>query len=774
MLQRSTNRFLTRQGALHQSPATCSGAAIQGVLDFLHLFPRMSAPASSTDRVQFGVFELDLRAHELRRRGVRVKLQEQPLQVLLILLENPGRLVTRDELRRRIWSADTFIEFDQGLYSALRRLREALDDSADRSSYIETVPKQGYRFVAHVERISESKRPEQRVDAPVEFQSGREVKRKSRLAWGAGGAFAIASFAGVGWWASEHLHKQGATGPVRMERLTDFVGLEGEPAISPDGRFVAFVADMTGQRQIWVKMIGGGVPLQLTQDAAEHTGPRWRPDSTSLIYYVRPPEGEIQGTIWEISALGGNPRMITKSLSEADVSHDGERMAYFRLNEKTGVELVTRNLVSSEVRVTAQLPKLQSYDLPRWRPDDKEIGFMVQPNLYANQIAVVPTGGGAMRLIANEDVLMDGFCWKPDGSGIIYSSARESTVLYLPAMHLWEASIDGRTRRQLTYGETSLGGPDVDRRGKIVASRMRMEYGIWKIPVGRQPAQNVEAAMEITHETGQVQTPSVGPGDHKLAYLSDDGSHGNIWVMDLETGGATQITSEHDPKVAMGLPVWSPDGERIAFVSNRDTANWDYLGLWIVRPDGSGSERVVPKITGYPTWSDDGRWIYFDLDEGGELKIWKVTPDGGTPVQVRAGNAIVAGFMDSGRTLLFLVPKLNGSGTSDYEVRAASPEDGDSRLLVRVDGKRVPKWQTIQPTPSHDGKWLAVPLTDGSMTNLFLISSKDGRVRQMTDFGLKRTFIVRRVSWSSDDRFLFAAIANGDSDVFTIDGLHIE
>jgi Tol biopolymer transport system component/DNA-binding winged helix-turn-helix (wHTH) protein len=735
----------------------------------------MSAPASSTDRVQFGVFELDLRAHELRRRGIRVKLQEQPLQVLLILLEHPGRLVTRDELRRRIWPADTFIEFDQGLYSALRRLREALNDSADHPSYIETVPKQGYRFVAHVERTAESKPTEQRVDAPVEFQSGPEVKRKSTLAWWAGGALAIASFAGVGWWALEHRHKQGATdGPVRMERLTDFVGLEGEPAISPDGRFVAFVADTTGQRQIWVMTIGGGAPLQLTQDAAEHAGPRWRPDAASLIYYVHPPEGEIEGTIWEISALGGNPRMITKSLSQADISHDGERIAYFRLNEKAGIELVTRNLGSSEVSTTTQLSSLQTYDLPRWSPDDKEIAFMVQPNLYANKIAVVPVGGGAIRLIADEDVLMDGFCWKPDGSGIIYSSSRESTVLYLPTMHLWEASIDGRTRRQLTYGETSLGAPDIDCSERIVASRMRMGYGIWKVPIGRSPVQNVKAATEITHETGQVQTPSVGPADHELAYLSDDGSHGNIWVMNLETGVARQITSERDPRVAMGLPVWSPDGAKIAFVSNRDTANWDYLGLWVVRPDGSGLERVVPKITGYPTWSDDGHWLYFDLDKGGDLQIWKVAADGGTPVQVRGGNTIVAGFRDSGRTLFFLVPKSNGSGTPDYEVRAASPEDNDSKLLVRIDGRRVPKWQTIQPAASHDGKWLAVPLTDGPITNLFLISGTDGRLRQVTDFGSKRTFIVRRVSWSSDDRFLFAAIADGDSDVVTIDGLRPE
>lgn len=734
----------------------------------------MAAPASSTDRVQFGVFELDLRVHELTRRGIKVKLQEQPLQILVALLENPGRLVTRDELRRRIWPADTFIEFDQGLYSALRRLREALDDNADRPTYIETVPKQGYRFVAHVERSTgrevSQKHADESAGIPTESANG-----KAKRWWWASGAVIAGSLTAIGAWVLAHPHKRATSdGLVRMERVTNFVGLEQEPAISPDGRLVAFVADTTGKRQIWLKMIGGGAPLQLTQDPAEHEGPRWMPDSASLIYYVPPAKGEVEGALWELSALGGSPRMITKSLSEADISHDGERIAYFHLNGSRGVDLVVRNRSSSEVRVTAQLSATESYDLPRWSPDDKEIAFMARPTLYTNQIAVVPASGGGIRLIADEDVYMDGFCWRPDGSGLIYSSSSESTVLYLPTMHLWEASLDGRVRKQLTYGETSLTGPDIDRNGRIVASRMRMEFGIWKVPVGRSPAQNVKDAVEITHETGQVQTPSAGPGDREIAYLSDDGSHGNIWVMDLKTRAARQITSERDPKVAMGLPVWSPDGDRIAFVSNRDTGNWDFLGLQIVRPDGSGLQRVVSKITGYPTWSDDGRWLYFDLDDHGELKIWKVAADGGTPVQVRGGNAIVSGVARSGTKLFFLVPKSNTSGSPDYEMRVASPEGGDSTLLMRVEGRRVPRWQTIQPTPSHDGRWLAVPLTDGSTTNLFLISSGDGSVRQVTDFGSKRTFIVRRVSWSSDDRYLFSAIANGDSDVVTIDGLNFE
>ena len=110
----------------------------------------MPAPASSTDRVQFGVFELDLRRAELRKQGVKVKLQEQPLKILQILLENPGQIVSREDLRQRLWVANTFVEFDQGLYSAMARLRDALGDSSDSPRFIETVAKRGYRFIAPV------------------------------------------------------------------------------------------------------------------------------------------------------------------------------------------------------------------------------------------------------------------------------------------------------------------------------------------------------------------------------------------------------------------------------------------------------------------------------------------------------------------------------------------------------------------------------------------------------------------------------------------------
>jgi DNA-binding winged helix-turn-helix (wHTH) protein len=104
--------------------------------------------------IRFGPFELDRCAGVLRKHGIRIKLQDQPFALLLILLEKPGHLITREELRQRLWPADTFVEFDKGIYNTLKRLRETLGDLAATPRYIETIPKRGYRFVGEIQNIA--------------------------------------------------------------------------------------------------------------------------------------------------------------------------------------------------------------------------------------------------------------------------------------------------------------------------------------------------------------------------------------------------------------------------------------------------------------------------------------------------------------------------------------------------------------------------------------------------------------------------------------------
>ena len=119
----------------------------------------MQETAKSARVFRFGVFEVDAGSGELRKQGLRIRLQEQPSQLLLMLLEHAGEVVGREEICRKLWAPDTFVDFDQSLGTALRKLRQALSDDAETPHYIETIPKHGFRFVAPVERISATNSP---------------------------------------------------------------------------------------------------------------------------------------------------------------------------------------------------------------------------------------------------------------------------------------------------------------------------------------------------------------------------------------------------------------------------------------------------------------------------------------------------------------------------------------------------------------------------------------------------------------------------------------
>jgi len=124
-----------------------------------------------------------------------------------------------------------------------------------------------------------------------------------------------------------------------------------------------------------------------------------------------------------------------------------------------------------------------------------------------------------------------------------------------------------------------------------------------------------------------------------------------------------------------------------------------------------------------------------------------------------------------GETLYYAVERPLVDGTPEVEVRAATPENGPIRMLAHIPSSRAPIWQIVNPTLSRDGKWMVQALADGLTTNLWVLSTTTGEWRQITDFGDRATFIARRVSWSSDGRSIYAAVAAGDSDIVLLEGL---
>ena len=537
--------------------------------------------------------------------------------------------------------------------------------------------------------------------------------------------------------------------------MTEFSGLEEFPAIAPDLKAVAFAARVDGHRQIFIRLLAGGMPLQITKDAADHQSPRWSRDASAVLYFSPAAPGTLQGTIWEVPALGGAPRRIIDSIGGGDIGSGG-RLTCFRLAGGQ-TELITAAEDGSDVRVIARFDEAAYYGYARWSPDATWIAYQ-RGDGFRSDIFAVPAGGGSPRRVTHDNAQIHGLGWLPDSSKILYSSSRGATMPYLPTLGLWETDLAGGTPRPVAPSDLSYLHPDIHQSGAVVAGRLHMQFDLWKYPTDGTADENTRRGQRLTRQTGQVQTPTVGASDRHIAFLSDSGGRANIWVTTPDTAEMRQITHERDPSVALGVPIWSPDGKWIALVSSRGAVGLGF-GVWIVDPDGGNLRNLAPRGLGV-AWSRDAQWLYYvDADA-----IYKIPPAGGPAVRVRSGPARNAIGSD-GTTLYFMVDRTLTDGIPGFEIHAATPEDAPSRIVARIPASRAPLWQIINPALSPDGQWLAMPLTDGVTTNIWALSTATFEWRQITDFAERATFIARRVSWTADSRSILAAVGEGDADI---------
>ena len=560
------------------------------------------------------------------------------------------------------------------------------------------------------------------------------------------------------------------TTDVRFSRLTDFVGHKESPAISPDGKMVAFVAMADGRRQIWVRMRAGGAALQITRDATDHEQPRWSPDSSALIYFTRPRTGSSEGSIWQISALGGPARRVVSAQgSGGDISRDGQRVALFQNGADT-IDLVTVSRDGSQRTVVARLPPENFYRAPRWAPDDRSIVFQVGSiEAFELRLEVIGIEDGQRREIARGSNLQ-GVTWRRDASGVVYSSSKGSTLLYPPVFNLRTVERDGSNDRQLTFGDISYVEPDMQASGILVACRSRSQSDIWRFPVSGTPAHNTEAGVRITHQSGHIQTPSVSPDESEVVYLSDNGGHANLWVAGTDGSNARQITFDDEPDVAIGVPYWSPTGEWIVFIVSRAYRS----GLAVIRPDGSDRHSIGPPRAWHASWSSDGQWVYYSTPSESGFRNEK-SPIGGGPAVIVRENVTGGIIMFNERAKYVFnrltSPQLFGSWSGESEIVSVN-DDGTMQSLVRIPGARVPVLPLLfAPLLSPSGEWLAIPLLDGATTNLWGLPASGGLLRPLTDFGNRSILIARSVSWALDSQSIYAAVAEIEVDVVEFDGL---
>jgi len=292
-----------------------------------------------------------------------------------------------------------------------------------------------------------------------------------------------------------------------------------------------------------------------------------------------------------------------------------------------------------------------------------------------------------------------------------------------------------------------------------------LESDIYMFPVDGDPLDNVRDAKRITWQTGQVQVPTASPRSDEVAYLSDIGGHSNVWIARVDGSVLPrQATDEEDPGVVIGLPLWSPRGDYIAYYKQRGGGGAE---LWLVEPQTLVQRRLTA-TSGGASWSHDGEWI-FHMSPSDTSAVWrgteKINVDSGESIPVRADAAGVVVASD-GHTAYF-----SPSTARQGEVWKATPVESGAAIPLRDDlQSRVPMWPHHYHL-SSDNRWLATPLIDRGTTNLWTIATTDGSLRQVTDFGQRATMIGRQVSWSSDDRYIFAALLETDADVVLLEGM---
>jgi Tol biopolymer transport system component/DNA-binding winged helix-turn-helix (wHTH) protein len=582
--------------------------------------------------VRFGVFELNLQSGELRRSGFRVNLQDQPLKILECLLERPGILVSREELRQRLWGDDTFVDFEHGVNAAVKRLREALGDSAERPRFVETLPKRGYRFIASVEPAD---------GAPPDFYSSSagdiqgasdernqlETNQRHRVSappW-LRGLIAVGGVILVVATMAAWLRRSpvATAAPLHVVSLTTLTGSEYGPSFSPDARQVAFVWDGEQQENsdIYVKLVGSPEVRRLTHDAASDFAPQWSPDGTSIAYLRA--ESPRSHRIRLMSSLGGADRVLSQfpARPPATWSPDGKHLvAGAALTEgtgqNTGIYLIP--VATGDPRTITRAVPPASHGWPTFSPDGRHVAYAAcrelqyQSNCHVEIVdldgAGTPTG--SRRLTQTPVWTVEGVAWTRDGSSVIYA-AREGALF-----HLWRVGVHGEHApvRIEVAGIEAVSPATAWSTDRLAFSKSVDDEDIYRFEIGG-------GARPIARSTVKDTNAQFSPDGRRIVFCSArSGDAIELWVADADGARPERLT--RGPGLWQCSPSWSPDSHRIAFDSRAADGSWH---IWTIDADGGTPQPVTTAIGDQvrPTWSRDGQWIYFTWKQGTAKDIWR-------------------------------------------------------------------------------------------------------------------------------------------------------
>jgi DNA-binding winged helix-turn-helix (wHTH) protein/Tol biopolymer transport system component len=582
---------------------------------------------------RFGVFEVDLRSRELRKGGSRLRVQDQPFEVLTVLLEQYPNLVTRDDLRKRLWDENTFVEFDHGLNNAIGRIRDALGDSAESPRFIETVPRRGYRFVAPVERLPPRLEPKAQVGEPAP----RAVPAVLSPPWPRLAALAVVAALVTTALAARSVLNREPGRPVTYTQVTNFNDNAFAPALSPDGRMIAFIRaremSFPSSGELYSKLLPAGDAVRLTHDSLPKYAPTFTPDGSRITYTVADPD---RGwNTMAISPLGGEPRPLlvnAAGLTWLDAHH----VLFAQITSGLHMGLVTATDSRAELR--------QIY-LPEHERGMAHYGYVSPDGRWTLIVEMGPTGAWQRcRLVpfdgasAGSAVGPGGACtsaaWAPDGREMYFTATVNGSS------HVWrQAFPDGRVE-QVTFGPAEEAGIAMSADGRSLFTSVGMsESGVWihdskgdrllssegyasQLSLSRdgaelyyllrRPAPTPASALWVTDVASGTRQPvvqgffitsyDVAPDGTQVVFAARRAADGRseLWLTPRDHHAPPRLLSSSGEDT----PFFGPRGD-ILFRMSDGHANY----LFTMKIDGSGRRKLIPgSIMALRGMSPDREW----------------------------------------------------------------------------------------------------------------------------------------------------------------------
>ena len=616
-----------------------------------------------------------------------------------------------------------------------------------------------------------AKSPADRFGTAAEFgdalgtgQETRVARRRIVLA-----ALGVLAVLGLAFYAGRRIPEQPAAGSAvasgfnrKLSQLTFGEGVEEWPAWSPDGSLLAYVAEVDGVRQLFVRTVATGKERRLTQESNDDIQPTWSPDAKRVAFVrARTSGGKLEpndingwyqdgGDIWTIDLATGRETKLVEDAFNPAYSPKGGRLAFDAAWAGARRIWIADSTGRNPRQITSDSSEAVVHTGPRWSPDGSRLAFRRVEKIKSDIVAV-EVASQALTRVTNDNAINMDPVWAPDARHLYFTSSRGG------GLNLWRIGVGagGPTSppEQLTTGAGDDVQPTVAPDGSKVAFAVRgINSDLWRLPVAPATGRPTGQPEPLARTTRVESRGAWSPDGRTIAFNSDRLGEMNIWLRGVADSAERQLTQGPGGDYQ---PNWAPDGKSIVFFSAR-AGNAD---IWSVQ---AGDGRLT-RLTDYPAtdtnpfYSPDGRRIAFLSDRGGRSELWVMNADGSAPQRV---TPVVAGghflrWTPDGRGIVFRVE----SGTQ-VQIYRASVEDGSlTRLPDVASGAHMsfsPDQSRILDVRGHKTLWV-YPVDGSTPQQVFAFADPDVRIDYPT--------------WSPDGKWiLFDRAAPRGGDLWVIEG----